>query len=138
MKSLLTQNLNGFLIMLLSFQFAHDGIKWKSQETVAKSPCYRHFTNSNFFLLVGYSLFNNENLLYSIFNNIFYSKLDLNSTYQISFPDDGKNLYVFQLSDALILATRLLYGQSNAISNFQRVMDVKIHNNIEKIYAYID
>ncbi len=77
----------------------------------------------------------NATAQYSIFSTI-----DLRSAYyQVSIKETDKSYMAFQAGDALYQFTRTLFGVTNVVACFQRIMaDLIASEKLEGTFAYLD
>ena len=97
-------------------------------------------TINRFILLDAYPLPNIDNLVSKVAQYSVFSTLDLQSAYhQIPIRPKDKPFTAFEASGGLYQFWRILFGVTNGVAAFQRVIDQIIKETAaEDTYAYID
>ena len=111
------------------------GITHKKRLVVDYSQTINKFT-----YLDAYPAPNINDLVHTLAQNEYFSKLDLKSAYhQVPLMESERHYTAFEADKELYQFTRIPFGITNAVAKFQRLMNEFIKSNsLENTYAYID
>lgn len=107
----------------------------KKRMVVDYSPTINRFTE-----LDAYPVPHINDLVNTVAQYSFYSTYDLKSAYhQVPISDSEKLYTAFEANGQLYQFCRIPFGLTNAVAQFQRIMDEVIQvNNLKDTYAYLD
>ena len=97
-------------------------------------------TINKYTLLDGYPLPNMQNLVNKVAQYFHFSTLDLKSAYhQVKISIEDRLYTAFEANGKLYQSKRILFGLTNAVPWFQRIIDDIIErNNSKGTFAYLD
>jgi len=112
-----------------------------NQSNVKKRLCVDYSVTINrYTYLDAYPLPRIDEVINKVAQDTFYSSLDLKSAYhQVSLALEKRSMTAFEADGRRFQYCRLLFGVTNGVFAFQRVMEnfIKRHK-LKKVYAYLD